>query len=624
LAGEEPVTDYRQRKEFQDYAREAQLRFRMRVLRVGLTCLFVAYLSCFWYYQVVRADHFVALSDSNHIRTLPVPPLRGNIVDREGRVLAKTRPSFTVVVDGDDDAAWGAARDRLAGLLGVDGRLLDERRQRAGRSAGPEGIALQEDVSLRHAAFIEAHPERFPGVQVQVEPRRYYEGGTWAAHLIGYVGEISPDQLAADEFPGARAGDVVGKAGLERRFNGPLTGGRGSRHVVVNALGRAIDDVSGGRAARAGERLELGIDLDLQRSLAEAFGDRAGSAVFLDPVSGEVLALGSFPAFDPNLFAGRFTREEWELLAQDPSHPLQNRATQSRFSAGSTFKVVVAAAALESGLVDPDRKIFCPGHVTIYGRRFRCHFEGGHGWVDLRLALVKSCNVYFYQLGKQVGIERLAAWARQLGLGRATGIDLVREDAGLVPDDAWSRQARGTPWYPGETISVSIGQGPLLVTPLQMAALAGALGTGGFAPLHLVRRIGDAPAAGGGEPRPLPLSERSVSILREALWGVVNAEGTAARARLRGFPGVEVAGKTGTVQVVEASAGVTSEKLPEEIRDHSWFIGYAPANGPTIAFAVFVEHGGHGGAEAAPIARQVLEVYFAKRAAVEGVRLARG
>jgi penicillin-binding protein 2 len=483
---------------------------------------------------------------------------------------------------------------------------------------------VQEDVDLAQAATIESHPEKFPGIVVRVESRRAYEGGRLAAHLVGYVGEISPTQIANREFPGSRSGDVVGKDGLERRFNGDLSGQRGARQVVVNALGREIDALEGGEIAVPGASLELALDLDLQRTLVEAFGDHRGSAVFIDPRNGEVLALASLPAFDPNLFAGRFTRREWEELARNPSHPLQNRATQSRYSAGSTFKVIVAAAALESGVITPGTMVNCPGYAMIYGRRFGCHERGGHGWVDVHEALVKSCNVFFYQVGKDVGIDRIADYARRMGLGAPTGIDLFQEDEGLVPDEAWSRRVRGTPWYPGETISVSIGQGPLLVTSVQLAALAGAVSTGEFQPLHVVRRIGGRDVTPAHPEHRLDVSGSTLEVIRNGLWGVVNEAGTGRRAQLPNHPGIEVAGKTGTVQVVASSAGVDSEKLAKQIRDHGWFVGWAPYRNPTIAFAVFVEHGGHGGIEAAPIAQRVLETYFGKRQESPGVQLAQG
>jgi penicillin-binding protein 2 len=616
--------DFRQRKVFQDYAREARLRRRLGFLRVLVGCVFLTYLGTLWYYQVMRGAHYRELSDSNAIRSLPVAPLRGTIADRTGQVLARNRPSFTVVLSQVDAATWSATRDRLAALLGLDPTLLEERRRRAGARLGPEGIVVQEDVDLAQAATIESHPEKFPGVVVRVESRRAYEGGRLAAHLVGYVGEVSPAQIASREFPGSRSGDVVGKDGLERRFNADLSGQRGARQVIVNALGREIDALEGGEIAVPGASLELALDLDMQRTLIEAFGDHRGSAVFFDPRNGEVLALASMPAFDPNLFAGRFTRREWEDLARNPSHPLQNRATQSRYSAGSTFKIIVAAAALESGVITPSTRVNCPGYAVIYGRRFGCHLKGGHGSVDVHDALVKSCNVFFYQVGKSVGIDRIADYARRLGLGAPTGIDLFQEDEGLVPDDAWSRRVRGTPWYPGETISVSIGQGPLLVTSVQLAALAGAIGTGEFQPLHVVRRIGGRDVTPAHAEHRLDISESTLEVIRSGLWGVVNEAGTGRRAQLPNFPDIQVAGKTGTVQVVTASAGVDSAKLSEATRDHGWFVGWAPYREPTIAFAVFVEHGGHGGIEAAPIASQVLETYFGKQRRATGVRVAQG
>jgi len=614
--------DYRQWKQFKDHARGIQLRGRIDVLRVLLALVFLCYLGPLWYYQVVRADYFRALSESNRIRTVAVTPLRGTIVDREGRVLAKNRPSFTVVVDQVEPGRWEETRDHLGQLLELEPVVLEERHRRAGDRIGPEGIVVQEDSDLAQAAYIESHPERFPGVRVQVEPRRLYEGGRWAPHLIGYVGEVSAGDIQGREFPGARPGDVVGKAGLERRFNGDLVGKRGNRKVVVNARGHEIDEVTGGNPSVPGSTLQLALDLDLQQAMAEAFDGRAGSGVVVDPRTGEILALASFPTFDPNLFAGRFTREGWEQLARDPAHPLQNRAAQSQFSAGSTFKVVVAMAALETGALVPDRRIFCPGYAVIYGRRFRCHFGGGHGWVDLHEALVKSCNVYFYQVGRELGIEPIAEYARLSGLGRPTGVDMLLEDSGLVPGPEWSERVRGTPWYPGETISVSVGQGPLLVTPLQMVALAGALGTGQFQPLHLVQRLNGQPVEPPSAPRRLEISSETLEVIRRALWGVVNEWGTGWQAKLTRFPEIEVAGKTGTVQVVRSSAGVDSEDLPKEVRDHSWFIGYAPADRPTIAFAIFVEHGGHGGREAAPIARKILDAHFHKQIAPQEVALA--
>ncbi len=608
--------DHRQRREFLNYRREVSLRRRMAVLRGALIGLFLLYFGSLWFFQIVRADHYRGLSDSNRIRSFSVSPLRGVIRDRRGRVLAKNQSSFTVALESRRLPQWDETRALLAAVLDADPELLEGRRRRARWSPGAGGIVIQEDVDLSQIAYIESHPEAFPGVRVLVEHRRLYEGGTSATHLIGYVGEISVRQLQSGAFDLARSGDVVGKAGLEREYQAELAGEPGVRMATVNSAGRETDELPGGTPPQAGAELQLTVDLDLQQELVRAFGERVGSAVFLDPRTGEVLALSSFPDFDPNLFAGRFTREDWERLARDPQHPLQNRATRSQYSAGSTFKLVVAAAVLEAGGIDPARRIYCPGFATFYKRDFRCHRRGGHGWMNLHQALVHSCNVYFYHLGKELGIESIARQARQLGLGEPTGLNLP-EEGGLIPDEAWSRRVRGTPWYPGETISVSIGQGPVLVTPLQLAVLIGALGSGRFVPPRLVRSIDGEAVAPAGPGRSLELSPRTVQILRRALRGVVNEGGTGRAARLQRHPEFAVAGKTGTVQVVQASADVDSSELPQDLRDHSWFIGYAPADDPSIAFAVFVEHGGHGGERAAPIAREVLEVYFDGRREVE-------
>lgn len=601
--------DYRQRKEFLNYRRDVSLRRRIAVLRGGLVALFLLFLGSLWFFQIVRAEHYRGLSDSNRIRSFIVSPLRGVIRDRHGRVLAKNQPSFTVALESRRLPQWDKTRALLAKVLDADAGLLEQRRRRARWSPGAAGIVVQEDADLSQIAYIESHPEVFPGVRVVVEHRRLYEGGKAAAHLIGYVGEISARQLQSGAFDPARSGDIVGKAGLERVYQAELAGKPGVRMAAVNSTGRETVELPGGIPPQAGAELRLTVDLDLQEELVRAFADRVGSAVFLDPRNGEILALSSFPDFDPNLFAGRFTRQDWERLARDERHPLQNRATRSQYSAGSTFKLVVAAAALEGGGLDPARRIYCPGFATFYKRDFHCHFRGGHGWVNLHQALVHSCNVYFYSLGKELGIEAIARQARQFGLGEPTGIQLG-EEAGLIPDESWSRRVRGTPWYPGETISVSIGQGPVLVTPLQQAVLIGALGMGRFVPPHLVSSINGKAVAPAGPEKILQLSPRTFRVLRRALEGVVNGGGTGKAARLQRHPEFKVAGKTGTVQVVRASAGVDSSDLPRDLRDHSWFIGYAPADDPSIAFAVFVEHGGHGGDQAAPIAREVLEVYF--------------
>jgi penicillin-binding protein 2 len=367
-----------------------------------------------------------------------------------------------------------------------------------------------------------------------------------------------------------------------------------------------------------GYTLRTTIDIDLQRVAKAAFEEEGydGAAVVLDPSTGEVLVLLSEPAFDPNLFAVKIPRAEWQRLQGDPTHPLQNRAIQSRYPPGSTFKLLEAIAGLGEGILTPKSARACGGVATYYGRGFKCHKRGGHGGLDLRLAIQKSCNAYFYSVGNQLGIERIHEWGTMFGLGKPTGIDLPQENAGILPNDAWKRRTMKERWYPGETISVAIGQGYVQVTPLQLAVFYAAIANGGtvYRP-HLVRSVHDLQGRPVRRIEPeatsrAPMTPEHAAFIRDALWSVVNEAGTARKAAI---PGRDVCGKTGTAQVTAASAGVDAEKLDESIRDHAWFAGFAPRDAPEIAFCIFVERGGHGGIHSAPIAKKILEAYFEKK-----------
>jgi penicillin-binding protein 2 len=446
-------------------------------------------------------------------------------------------------------------------------------------------MVLTEDVELAQLARIEARREQFPSVEVREGLRRSYPDGPAVAHLLGYVGEASEDDLARTDAV-LRLGDIVGKTGLERGYDDTLRGDRGWNLVTVNNLGRRMSEAWVGRPPEHGRDIRLTIDLELQRTLIDALGAESGAGAFLDPWTGEVLALGSTPAFDPNRFADGLSADEWRRLAEDPARPLLARAIASRYAPGSTFKVIMAVAGLERRAVAPGRTVFCGGSTVIYGDRRLCWKRGGHGHVDIGSALVHSCNVFFYQLGKELGIDPIHHYGAMFGLGEETGIDLPGESPGILPSRDWKQERYREDWYPGDTISVAIGQGLLAVTPLQAARMiAGA----------------DAPAI------QLDVRPETFRTVRQALRGAVE-QGTGTRADLGP---VSVAGKTGTAQVYKHSAGIDSDRLPKNERDHAWFVGYAPADQPRIAFAVVVEHGGHGGAAAAPIARAVLEAYFA-------------
>jgi penicillin-binding protein 2 len=351
-----------------------------------------------------------------------------------------------------------------------------------------------------------------------------------------------------------------------------------------------------------GDDLALALSVELQQEAARFFEGKTGAAVALDPRTGKVLALLSSPSYDPNLFSRRLDQEAWRQLVDDPRHPLQNRAIQNAYPPGSVFKIVMAIAGLSEKMVAPHHRVFCPGSTKIYNRRFRCWKRGGHGWMDLRSALRESCDVYFYHLGKRLGIDPIARYSRLLGFGRPTGLDVAGEKSGLVPDAEWSLERRGTPWYPGETISVAIGQGPILVTPMQLASAVATVANGGF---RIAPRLVDSQSP--AEIESLPLDPKVLEFVRQALWGVVNEQGTGARARV---PGLDVAGKTGTAQVVAQKTWIESEDLPAAQRDHAWFASFAPVDDPRLVVVVFVENGGKGSTSAAPLAKQLYEIYF--------------
>jgi len=619
--------DYRSSKDFKDYYEERRLQRRITFCFILISGLFLTYLFNLWYLQVVNGENYRRLADNNRLRQVVLNPLRGTILDRDGRPIVRNRISFNVLLDREKVTDRERIVKTLARILNLPEETIRERIARYRNRPSFEPVIVKEDVDLSEAAYLESRRLELPEISVAIEPKRSYEQGDLAAHALGYVGEISEAQLSKPRYAAYQLGDLVGKAGTESFYDADLTGQKGWKQVIVNSLGREIRELPAGRRPVSGNSLRLTLDLDLQQELEEGFADKTGSGVFLDPDTGEILALVSRPAFDPNIFARRFSVSEWTSLIHSETHPLQNRAIQSKFAPGSVFKIVLAAAALESGKAGPGRTDFCPGFAMIYGRKFLCHQEGGHGAVAMVEAVKKSCNVYFYHLGRDLGIGLISRWAHNFGFGGRTGVDLMHEETGTVPDEEWKRRTRNEPWYPGETISVSIGQGALEVTPIQMANFAAAVGNGGtfYRPFLLKsREVRNGVEEGERAPevmRKIELKPSTLAVIKEAMWEVVNQGGTGTRAMI---PGQDVCGKTGTAQVVKASAGVKSEKLAESIRDNAWFMGFAPREHPRIAFAVFVERGGHGGEVAAPIAQRVMMKFFEKNnRKEESPRLAR-
>lgn len=600
-----------------------RLASRLSVLQVSVTVGF-ALLACgFWFLQVVQHAKYQEMAESNHQRTLGLRAPRGVIFDRTGRVLVENRNSFNISIVREHTKDLSRTIRVLAEVAGLDERRIAEIVDRQRREPTYRPIVVVQDASLAQVAAVTARRLDFelPDVVVQEVPTRQYPDQAMAAHLIGYVGEATEDQTTAD---GVATGSIVGQSGIERTYNKVLMGADGARRVVVNSVGREIRTIEEVPPVE-GTRVELAIDYAMQRAAEDAFRVTGhwGSAIVLDPSTGDVLTLASLPAYDPNDFATGIDRNTWSALNTDRLRPLQNRAIQGRYSPGSTFKIVVATAGLEEAVVTPEHQVYCPGGATFYGRFFKCHQAGGHGYVDLRRAIEQSCNVYFYTVGNMLGVDRLHKWADRLGLAGKSGVDLPNEVESIVPSTAWKQQRareRNLPtseekWYAGETISVAIGQGQLSVTPMSLAVMMATFANGAQ---RVVPRLVKAIDEGAGwrvvtptapQPPRFFMKPETMSAVRDGLWLAVNGRGTAQRARIAGR---DVSGKTGTAQVISNQGKERARGSTRDLRDHGWFVFFAPRDTPEIAGVVFAEHAEHG-YEGATIARHIIETYFAQK-----------
>jgi len=560
----------------------------------------------FWKLQVIDADRYSSLAERNRVRYIPVIAPRGRMLDRDGRVLVDNRPAFSVLLLRDDPALVEKHLPGISDGLGIS--LDDLRDQLTNTKNLPkfQPIIIKPDASPADIAFIESHRSDIPVLEmISVSRRRYLPGG-FLAHAAGYVGEVSEQQIEASNGK-LRPGDFAGKTGLERQYNDLLQGTDGMRRVVVNSIGKEVERLST-QEAIPGKQIQLTIDYDLQQIAEQSLGPRPGAAIALDPRTGEVLAMVSHPALDPNDFAVRISADDWKNLNEDRQLPLLNRAIQAQLAPGSVFKIITATAMLEDKNPPENFTAFCPGYATFYGRQFKCWVYGksSHGVVGLHKAILESCDIFFYNVGMRLGIDRLSYYGTKLGLGHKTGIDLPSEEPGLMPSAEWAERVFHRKWYAGETISVSTGQGAVTTTPLQLARTIGGIAMGGvFKQPHLLK---DAPNV--GEER-FALSEPTVEKITDAMYGVVNEEGgTARNVRL---PGIEVSGKSGTAQVIGYA---TRERMGKQkkFEDNAWFVGYAPRRNPEIVVAVLVQESGkHGGEAAGPVVKDIIKVYYDKK-----------
>jgi len=585
---------------------------RLSILQWVVTVLFSILALSFWVLQVAQHAKFEEMAENNHQRTLALRAPRGIVLDRDGRILIENRPSFSISIMREHSKDLNRTIRMLAAILGYEESSVRETVDRHRREPTYRPVTIVLDASIAQVSAVRARRLELPDVLVEPMPTRRYPDKL-AAHAFGYVGEVSDKEVSEDES--LKSGDIVGQAGIEKVYNSQLMGIDGARRVVVNSVGREIRTLDK-QDPIEGKRLQLTLDLDLQKAVEDGFRVAGfnGASVVLDPQNGEVLAFASLPEYDPNAFASGIDRASFSMLLNDPLKPLQDRAIQGKYQPGSTFKMAVALAGLEEGIITPEFRASCAGGATFYGHHFACWKKGGHGSLDLRRAIEQSCDVYFYTVANLVGVDKINKWATNLGLGVKSGIDLPNELQGLVPSTKWKLEKMHEKWYAGETISVGIGQGAVSLTPVSMAVYMSTLANGGTRVTpHLLKAVDEGK---GWVPAPVPPPQKTVDIdhdklqaIRDGLWGVVNGGGTGGRARI---VGMDISGKTGTAQVISNTGRLAAAKSNRDLRDHGWFVFFAPRDKPEIAGVVFLEHGIHG-PNAASVAHHILDTYFAKK-----------
>ena len=569
-----------------------------------------------WRLQVMQSEYYSLAAEKNRIRNVPILAPRGKIVDREGRVIVDNYPSFSALLLRDSSRDLNADADLIGAGLHMEPKEVRERLRHFSALPQYQPIFLKDDITPDELSFIEAHRNELPELDTIVAHRRLYPRNGFMAHLIGYVGDVTEDMLNHPQFELYNPGDVVGISGVERQYNNMLMGQNGSRRALVNSHGREVGQLDT-KDAVAGKQLKLTVDIDLQIAAEEALEGRNGAIVAMDPRTGEILAMVSRPTFDPNDFSVRISRDEWNKLINDDDHPLLNKAIQAQLAPGSTFKIIMATAGLQEGIAQ-NMKVNCAGGALFYGRYFKCWVVAEHrvhGITDLTKAIYQSCDVFFYTLAEKLGIEKIARYATEFGLGQKTGIDLPQEVSGLMPSEEWKIRNYKQKWFAGETISVGIGQGAVAATPIQMARAIGAIASGG----RLVRPhvtnphdlpTGVIPASNVPDETRVPLDPKNWEIITDGMADVVNPGGTAALSHLQN---IDFAGKTGSAQTI---SNALKAKLGAEgkanFKDNGWFVGVEPRRNPEIVVCTLLEEGEHGYL-AARTAAKVIKAFVDKQ-----------
>ncbi len=591
---------------------------RFLLYSAAAAAVFFLLLMRLWYLQIISYDELQARSVRNRTRVLSLAPSRGPIYDRQGQLLVDNRPAFQISVMRQDVSDPTELFKVLAPLLGAEIADLESRWQEGKRFPKYRPVPLAEDVSRDVVERVQEHGVDLPGVITEVQPVRDYLEQGLAAHLIGYLGEITETELRNDVANKYRVGDFVGKTAVEKNFESYLQGTKGRRLVEVDVKGKLLHELQID-PPRPGNKVYLTIDRELQRAADSSFGDQSGAAVVIDVNSGDILAMVSRPTFNPSMFIRGIGGDEWRNLINDERHPLQNKVIAGQYPPGSTFKIVVALAALQEGIIGSKQTVDCKGDFVIGGFRYRCWKKKGHGQTDLTKALRESCDVWFYQVGLELGIDKLSAAAKDFGLGSPVGYPLPGERSGLMPSREWKKRRYHEPWYAGETVIASIGQGFVLATPMQLAVMTAAVANNGkVLKPQVIHQIEDWDGNILLQPeaevvRQIDHSPRVWKAVRDGLIEVINKpKGTGSAAYLED---VVVAGKTGTSQVVRRKTDAEEEldddgEIPYKFRPHALFVAYAPAEKPEIAIAVVVEHGQSGGRAAGPIVQKIVDKYM--------------